>query len=171
MRCRVAVILLLLTSFSFADIVDDIRTALAQNNLAAANSALQNYRAQHGVDPQFLEALSWQARGALAAKQLDQATSAAKETETLVRQQLQKRPLDADPHLSTALGAALEVQAQVLAAQGYQAQAVALLRHSLVTYGKTSIAPRLQKNLNLLALTGQPAPPLNVADYLGVRPT
>jgi len=29
----------------------------------------------------------------------------------------------------------------------------------------------LQKNLNLLGLAGQPAPPLNVAEYLGVRPS
>jgi thiol-disulfide isomerase/thioredoxin len=40
-----------------------------------------------------------------------------------------------------------------------------------VTYGNTSIAPRLQKNLNLLALTGQPAPALATTEYLGTRPT
>jgi thiol-disulfide isomerase/thioredoxin len=170
MTRRITVILFLLSSLSFADIVDDVRAALAQNNLPAANAALTTYRNQHGVNPEYLEALSWTARAALSANQLDRAATAAKETETLARQQLKKRALDAEPHLPIALGAALEVQAQVLTAQGYQTQAVALLRHNLATYGKTSIAPRLQKNLNLLALTGQPAPPLSATEYLGVRP-
>ena len=82
---------------------------------------------------------------------------------------LPKRPLDAEPHLPIALGAALEVQAQVLVAQG-TAQAVALLRRSVVTYRNTSIRARLQKNLNVLGLTGQPAPPLKIESYLGPRP-
>jgi thiol-disulfide isomerase/thioredoxin len=72
--------------------------------------------------------------------------------------------------LPVALGAAFEVQAQVLAAHGQNAQAASLLRHALVTYGSTSIGPRLHKNLNLLTLTSQPAPPLTTSEYLGSRP-
>jgi thiol-disulfide isomerase/thioredoxin len=83
---------------------------------------------------------------------------------------LAKRPLDAEPHLPIALGAALEVQAQVLAARGETAQAVALLRRSVETYRNTSIRARLQKNLNVLGLAGQPAPPLKIASYLGPKP-
>ena len=141
MRFRYLAILLLLSSLAFADIVEDVRTALAQRNFAAADSELQTYRTQHGVDPEYLEALSWTAREALAANQLDQADAAAKQTETLARQLLQKRSLDAEPHLPIALGAAIEVQAQVLAARGQNAQAAALLRHALVSYGNTSISP------------------------------
>ena len=74
-----------------------------------------------------------------------------------------KRALDAEPHLPIALGAALEVQAQVLAARGETAQAVALLRRSVETYRNTSIRARLQKNLNVLGLAGQPAP--SAEDY------
>ena len=73
MRFRCFAILLLLSSFAFADIVEDVRAALAQKNFAAADSTLQAYRAQHGVDPEYLEALSWTAREALAANHLDQA--------------------------------------------------------------------------------------------------
>jgi thiol-disulfide isomerase/thioredoxin len=164
-------ILLLLSSLCFADIVDDVRTALAQRNFAAADSQLQTYRSQHGVDPAYLEALSWSARAALDANELQQADTAAKQTETLARQLLQKRSLDAEPHLPIALGAALEVQAQVLAAHGLNAQAAALLRHALASYGNTSISPRLHKNLNLLSLTSLPAPPLSTSEYLGTRPT
>jgi len=171
MRLTRFAILLLLSSLAFADIVDDVRTALAQRNSAAANSELQTYRAQHGVDAAYLEALSWTARTALDANDLQQADSAAKQTETLARQLLQKRSLDAEPHLPIALGAAIEVEAQVLAAHGQNVQAAALLHRALATYGNTSISPRLHKNLNLLSLTTLPAPPLNTSEYLGTRPT
>jgi thiol-disulfide isomerase/thioredoxin len=168
---RFAVLLLLaLSSRAFADIVEDVRTALAQRNFAEADAQLQTYRAQHGVDAEYLEALSWTAREALAANQLDQADTAAKQTETLARQLLQKRSLDAEPHLPVALGAAFEVQALVLAAHGQNGQAAALLRHALVSYGNTSISSRLHKNLNLLSLTTQAAPPLITSEYLGSRP-
>jgi len=170
MRLRHLAVLLLLSSFAFADIIEDVRAALAQRNFTAADSALQTYRTQHGVDPAYLEALSWTAREALAANQLEKADAAAKQTETLVRQLLQKRSLDAEPHLPIALGAALEVQAQVLAAHGQNRQAAALLQHALLTYSNTSISPRLHKNLNLLSLTAQPALPLSTEEYLGTRP-
>jgi thiol-disulfide isomerase/thioredoxin len=170
MLLRYFMIPLLLASFAFADIVEDVRNALAQRNSTAADAELQTYRNQHGVDPAYLEALSWTAREALAANQLEQADTAAKQTETLAHQLLQKRSLDAEPHLPTALGAALEVQAQVLAAHGQNREAAALLRHAIAAYGNTSISPRLHKNLNLLSLTAQPALPLHTEQYLGARP-
>lgn len=167
---RLLATLLVLSSFSFAGLVEDVRTALAQNNFAAADAELQDYKTRQGVTPEYLEALSWVARGSLAARRFDQAESYAKQTESLVLQQLQKRTLDAEPHLPLALGAALEVEAQVLLARGENSQAVALLRRSLATYRNTSIRARLQKNLNLLGLVGQPAPPLSVAQHLGPKP-
>jgi len=170
MPVRVLVVLLVLSSLSFADIIDDVRIALSQNNSSAAASELNNYRAQHGADPEYLEALSWMARGALAANQLDQADQDARQTESLVRERLHVQSLDTNPHFSAALGAALEVEAQVLVAHGQDAAAIALLRRNLVAYGKTSIRARLQKNLNLLALAGQPAPSLITTEYLGPRP-
>jgi thiol-disulfide isomerase/thioredoxin len=157
-------------SLALADVVDDVRSALATGNSPAAEAALNSYRAQHGADPAYLEALSWMARGALAAKQFDQAEKYAGQTESLVRPQLQHHALDSDPHLPIALGAALEVESQVLAARGENAKAIALLRRALTTYGNTSIRARLQKNLNQLALAGQPAPALSETQYLGVRP-
>lgn len=171
MNSRLLTALLLLSSFSFADLISDVRTALAQGNFAAATTGLEHYRTAHGVDPNYLEALSWMARASLSANQLDQAATYAKQTETLAREQLQHRALDAEPKLPLALGAALEVQSQVLAARGQQPQAVALLRHNLTLYGNTSLRARLQKNLNLLGLAGQPAPPLSTAEHFGPLPT
>ena len=170
MVTRLLAILLFLSTVSFAGITDDVREALARNNAAAAEAELQAYRSRQGVTPDYLEALSWMARASLASHQPGQADTYAKQTESLSRQMLAKRPLDAEPHLPIALGAALEVQAQVLAARGETAQAVALLRRSVETYRNTSIRSRLQKNLNVLGLAGQPAPPLKLAPYLGPKP-
>ena len=154
------------------DLIEDVRTQLAQNSFSVAESELRTYKAQNGVTPEYLEALSWMARGAAATKQWDQATAYATETRTLSEQQLatSKRKLDSEPHLPTALGAAYEVLAQALAEKRQHAQAVSLLRSALARYGNTSIRARLQKNLNLLALVGQPAPPLQATQYLGPKP-
>jgi len=153
-----------------ADLIGDVRAQLAQNSFSTAESELKNYKSQHGVTPEYIEALSWMARGAASTNQWDQATAYASETRRLCEQQLTKRKLDADPHLPIALGAAYEVLAQALAEKGQHAQAVSLLRAALARYGNTSIRARLQKNLNLLALVGQPAPSLQVTQYLGPKP-
>jgi len=157
-----------------ADLIGDVRAQLAQNSFSAAESELRIYKAQHDVTPEYLEALSWMARAAASTKQWDQAAAYAGETRRLSEQQLTlsttKRKLDAEPHLPIALGAAYEVLAQELAARGQHAQALSLLRSALARYGNTSIRARLQKNLNLLALVGQPAPPLQVTQYLGPKP-
>ena len=92
------------------------------------------------------------------------------ETRKLSEAQLAKRTLDAQPHLPIALGAAYEVLAQGMAAKGQQEAAVRLLRAALTRYGTTSIAPRLQKNLNLLALVGRPAPAIEETQFLGPKP-
>jgi thiol-disulfide isomerase/thioredoxin len=170
-------ILLCVPLFAQADLIGDVRAQLEQNSFSAAESELRIYRDQHGVTPEYLEALSWMARGAASTKHWNQAAAYASETRRLSEQQLTttKRKLDAEPHLPIALGAAYEVLAQVLtekdmAEKGQHAQAVSLLRSALARYGNTSIRARLQKNLNLLALVGQPAPPLQATRYLGPKP-
>jgi thiol-disulfide isomerase/thioredoxin len=170
MLARWFALLLVLSSAAFAGISDDVHEALARGNVSAAEAALKSYRAQQGVTPDYVEAVSWMARASLQSQQLDRAETYAKQAEGLSLQLLAKRPLDAEPHLPTALGAAVEVQAQVLAARGDRTEAVALLRRSLVTYRNTSVQTRLRKNLNLLGLAGQPAPSLSVSQYLGPKP-
>jgi thiol-disulfide isomerase/thioredoxin len=168
MRSRIFLILTLLAaSASWAGIVDNVRMALEQNNFPAAEAQLNAYRSQRGVDGEYLEALSWMGRAALDARQYDQAADYAKQTKTLALEQLKKRPLDSEPHLPLALGAAFEVQSQVLAARGAKPQAIALLQSALKTYGTTSIAERLQKNLNLLSFQGTAGPALKSDQFLG----
>jgi thiol-disulfide isomerase/thioredoxin len=169
MRLRILLLSLLLTASAWAGIVDQVRFDLAQNNFSAAQSALDSYRSQQGVTPEYLEAYSWLARAALDQGKYDQAAAYAKQTKALVIEQLKQRSLDADPHLPIALGAALEVQSQVLAERGQRTQAIALLQSALRTYGNTSIHDRLQKNLNLLSFQGKPAPALKSDESLGAK--
>jgi thiol-disulfide isomerase/thioredoxin len=154
-----------------AALVTDVETAMSHGNFPLAEAMLQSYRSQRGVTPEYLEALSWLARGDLMTRQFDRADVNAKETEKLAGQSLATRPLDAEPHLPLALGAAIEVQAQVLTANGDRSGALALLRKDLVTYRATSIRTRIQKNINLLTLEGRPAPALEEREFLGAKPT
>ncbi len=159
-----------LTACTWAGIIEDVRGALAQHNFSAAEGELNSYRAQYGVTAEYIEAYSWMGRTALDARQYDQAAAYAKQTKALVMEQLKQRPIDAEPHLPIALGAALEIQSQVLAARGQRTQAIAILQSALQTYGKTSIRARLQKNLNLLSLEGKPAPALRSDQNFGGKP-
>lgn len=152
------------------NLINDVQMQLSRGSFASAEAELRSYKAQQGVTPEYLEALSWMGRAAASMSQWNQASAYARDTRSLAEQQLTKRKVDAEPHLPMALGAAYEVLAQALAEKGQQAQAVALLRDALTRYGTTSIAPRLQKNLNLLALIGHAAPPLQETEYLGPKP-
>ncbi len=150
-----------------ASLVGDVRQALARNDFAGAEKILDGVRSQKGVTPEWIEAHSWLGRGALAAKSLDRALAYAETTRKLALEQLAGRKLDAERHLPIALGASIEVQAQAMAARGERAEAVTFLRRELETWRTTSIRTRIQKNINLLTLEGQPAPPLETSTSLG----
>jgi len=167
---RKLLILIALATPAWAGIVDDVRVALARDNFSTADAYLNSYRARKGVTPEYVEAYSWMGRAALDAHQYDQAEAYAKQTRILAQEQLKLRPLDAEPHLPIALGAAIEVQTQTLSARGQRSQAIAVLQTALHTYGTTSIRARLQKNLNLLSFEGRPAPALRAEQFLGSKP-
>jgi thiol-disulfide isomerase/thioredoxin len=160
----------LIAAAAWANVISDVRGAIARNNLTLGDSLVEQYRAANGVTPEMLEALSWLGRGALETKQLDKAGVYAKETERLSIEALKRRPLDAEPHLPIALGAAIEVEAQVLSERGERAEAVTYLRKELVAFRATSIRTRIQKNINLLSLEGKVAPALDGREFLGAKP-
>jgi thiol-disulfide isomerase/thioredoxin len=170
MHFRKLLILIILVSPAWAGVVEDVRGALAQHSFTAADLYLKSYVAKNGVTAEYVEAYSWMARAALSNGDYGQANDYAKQTKALALEQLKQRPLDSEPHLPIGLGAAIEVQSQVLAARGQRDQAVAVLQTALRTYGNTSIRARLQKNLNLLSFEGRPAPALRSEQFLGSQP-
>jgi thiol-disulfide isomerase/thioredoxin len=170
MKSGLLPLFLLVKSAAFGAIIPDVRTAIARNDFDAAGRHLQQYRASNGVTSEFLEALSWMGRGSLAANLLDKAEEFAAETHQLSLEQLKRRPLDAENHLPIALGAAIEVKAQVLAKRNQLSESIAFLNRELETYRATSIRTRIQKNINLLTLEGKTAPALDLSEYIGPKP-
>lgn len=165
-------------SFSQATVVQQVRVAVGctswpcspKADFSEGEAILATYRSANGDTSQALEALSWLGRAALAAKRLDRAYAYASDVHDLASARVKARGLAGDISLENALGAAIEVQAHVRAEQGRRSDAVYFLRRELDTYRNGPLHMRIQKNINLLSLEGQPAPALELGTELG-RPT
>ncbi len=149
------------------DVVATVRAESSAGRFDSARDAFDRYRDANGVTPAGLEALSWIGRDALAAGDFDRAEAVARETYGLALDLLSGRPLDQEPKLPIALGAAIEVLAQSAAARGARSEALSYLEGERARFAGTSIVTRIQKNINLLSLEGTPAPALDVSEYLG----
>jgi thiol-disulfide isomerase/thioredoxin len=141
-------------------IVESVEAALSQGSEAGAIQQLRAYRSVRGATPEYLEAESWLARVELNSRRYAQAEQFAQEVYDLSAGLLKSRTLDREPHLAIALGAAIEVDADSLAAQGRRAEAISYLEQQETIYAATSIRTRIHKNLLLLTLEGKPAPAL-----------
>ncbi|MEZ5421314.1 MAG: hypothetical protein R2708_28795 [Vicinamibacterales bacterium] len=155
------------TAQTAPSVIADVRGAIAKGDFAAGERILAAYRKDKGTTPEALEAMSWLGRGALAAKQLDQANRYAEATYDLCLAALKTRKMDDEPRLPIAIGAAIEVRAHVAAERGARADAVYFLTEELATYKATSIRTRIQKNINLLSLEGKAAPELEISESIG----
>ncbi len=121
------------------------------------------------INTATLEERSWFARSELLSGNVNAALKQAQETQKLCERAVAGKRLDDDPHLVVALGAAFEVEAQSLDRLHQKAEAVQLLENALNVWGRTSIAARLRKNLNLLTLEGKPLPLLRASEWIGAR--
>ena len=148
-------------------LVAEVRAAIAAHDLARAEAIVAGRRAEQGNTPEVLEAASWLGRGALAEGKLDQAEKYAIDVQKQIIAALAGRPVDVDPKFATALGATIEVQAQAGAARGARSEAVSYLQRELEKYRSTSMLKRIQKNINLLTMEGQPAPSLDRSESIG----
>jgi thiol-disulfide isomerase/thioredoxin len=160
----------LLSTTAFANLVTDVREALTHNDFPRASELIRGYRASNGTTSEMLEAQSWVARTELAAKRYDAAEKTAEETYRLGVAASKKRPLDRDPSLATAVGASIEVQANVFVAHNQRTEAVTYLQDQIKAFYTTPIRTRLQKNLNLLTLEGKPAPVLEKVALVKGKP-
>ncbi len=151
-------------------VVQKVRDAIAENDFKKAETIVLDEMADKGTTPIAIEAFSWLGRGAVAARKYDEAMAYALRTYAIVEEQLKTRKLDDEPRLPIALGASIEVQALALAGQGGRSEAVVFLRRELDTYKHTSIVERLNKNVNLLSLEGQPAIALDPTEWIGAQP-
>ncbi len=167
---RVIGLVLFAVSLVQAALVPDVRAAANRAEFDRAERLLETAAKNQGKNPEWLEAYSWLGRGALNNKYYDQALAYAAQTRKMCLEEMKKRPLDQEPRLPIAFGAASEVHAQALAAQGARSEAVAFLEGELRDYKSTSIRTRLHKNLNLLTLVGKPAPEVRAKEWLNEKP-
>jgi thiol-disulfide isomerase/thioredoxin len=151
-------------------VVAYVQMALKNGDLESAAAMVGQYRRLNGDTPEALEAFAWLARGELAAGRVDQASKDADEIRQACQTALGTRSLDAEPHLALAFGAAIEVEADVLNERHQRTAAITLLRTALKSWRGTSLEDRLQKNLNLLTLQGQPMPLLRETEWVGAKP-
>jgi thiol-disulfide isomerase/thioredoxin len=154
------------------NLIQQVRAVINKGDLPGAETVAAAYRKEKGITPEYLEAFSWLGRGALAAKNYDQAEQYALDAYDLCIDALKTRRMDDEPRLPIAIGAAIEVRAQVQAARGNRSEAVYFLRKEGDTYKDTSIIQRINKNINLLSLEGQPAFEIASSEALaGTTPT
>lgn len=169
-RIFLALALLALCVHGQTDLIDQVRAASSRGDFATSDRLIETARQRSGVNPVIALAVSWQARNALAARQLDRAESYASRARELSLQLLKTRKLDAEKNLPLALGASIEVHGQVMAARGQISSAVAFLETERRKYAGTSIVERISKNINLLSLQGKRAPALEAAEWIGAKP-
>jgi thiol-disulfide isomerase/thioredoxin len=152
--------------------VSGIRNKLSAGDLLSAESILEVHRAKNGEDGAHLLGLSWLARGALLLGEPDKARRYATDVRACCADRIALgADLAKDRDLETALGAAIEVEAQLIQrAQGARAAAEYVRGELAQVKGPVALRSRLNKRINLLTLVGARAPELVVEDHLGETP-
>lgn len=150
-----------------AQVIPDVKKAAQAGAFDAAQRRLEIAKGSGAWTPELLVAHSWLGRGAQAHQRWEQAFGYAAETRRLALEMLQGRKLDAEPNLPLALSASIEVHGLALAGTGRRSEGVSFLRDELSRWHGTSMRTRIQKNLHLLSLAGQPAPALELKQFGG----
>jgi len=159
---RLFLLALIALSLSAA-VVSEIRYKISAGDLRSAEAIAEDYSRVNAANSEYAAALAWLARGALTLGQTDAAERYLGQTKTLIGEFLKTKRVEDDSNLESATGAAIEVEARLLVARGQRDQAIRFLQSEQPKWKTWWIAGRIQKNLNLLTLEGQPAPELDPA--------
>ncbi len=153
-------------------LLSPLRLKLSAGDLLSAESILEVYGQKYGEDGLYLEGLGWLARGALLLGDRDRAWRYAAETRRRCEARLAAgADLAQDDHLPGALGAAIEVEAQLRLRERGRGDALRFLDGELArARAPVALRARIEKRRNLIALEGAPAPELVVEDFVGERP-
>lgn len=174
MARRLSVLIVALAAVSLAaqtsDLVTAVRAATGDKDWAQAERLIAEHRTTRGVTTESILAVSWLGRGALAERRGDDAERYARQTRAEAATALGRRAVDSDTFLPNAIGNAIDVLAQVMVERGARSDAVRYVRDQMRIYRGTSIEKRIQKTLNAYTLEGTPAPPLDLSEFIGVRP-
>lgn len=152
--------------------VGGIRNKISADDLLSAESVLEAHKEKHGEDGPYLVGYSWLARGALLLGDADKAQRYASDVRALCASRMQAgASLEKDRDLEIALGAALEVEAQLIAGERGAKEAAQALQSALAGIeGPVALRSRLYKRVNMLTLEATPAPELAIESFLGEKP-
>ena len=140
------------------DLVRTVRYKISAGDLFTGEAAVSEYKRAHGVDPEYLGAVGWLARGAALLGKTDKAWAYVAE----VRKEIPEERAD-KADLTVALGAAIETEGRLRAARDGRGSALKFLETEYTRAKDTELRCRIRKNVNLLSLEGQPAPEMNVS--------
>jgi thiol-disulfide isomerase/thioredoxin len=157
-----AVILLFTLPADAADLVRLVRLKLSAGDLPSSVAYVDDYRRETGVDAEYLNAVGWLARGAVMLGRPDLASLYVAE----LREEI---PAEKEEVLIP-YGAAIEVESKLRLAKEGRGAAIRFLEEELARAKDIALRSRIRKNINLLSLEGQPAPPAGELELRG-RPT
>lgn len=135
---------------SAQELVRNVRLKISAGDLASGQAMAEDHRSAKGVDAEYLNAVGWIARGAEMLGRFDIADEAVAELRREIR--------DEDAGHLTAYGAAIEVEGRLIHRRQGRGAAIRYLQRELHQADATSLKSRIRKNINMLALEGQPAP-------------
>ena len=149
-----------------------IRLKISAGDLPSAESILEYHRAEKGEDGDYLLGLAWVARGAALMGDWKAASSYAESAREIAESKL-KSPADYESshEAAYALGTAIEVYAQALAAAGKKTEAIRYLEASSRAQEKApfNLRARIWKRRNMIELEGKPAPAVRAEDHVGAE--
>ncbi len=153
------VLILSVANAGAGDLVRGVRYKLSAGDLASGVAAVEDYKRATGVDAEYLDAVGWLARGA----EMQGHSEIAARYVAELRREIPAEKAD----LLVPYGAAIEVEARLLVSQAGRGAAIRYLDGELSRASATSLRSRIRKNINLLSLEGQPAPPLGTVSVIG----
>ena len=163
MPYRFAALLTLFASSLFAaNLVSGVRMKLSAGDLASGIAAVEDYKRDTGVDAEYLNAVGWLARGAQMLHQPELAAQYVAE--------LHQRIPDEKADLLGPFGAAIEVESRLILARDGRGASLRYLKAALTQAKDPALRSRINKNINLLSMEGQTAPPIDMHDYVGAAP-
>lgn len=150
------------TALDAADLVRGVRSKISAGDLASGLAAVEDYKRATGVDEEYLSAVGWLARGAEMLKRPELADALVAELHREIPAETEK--------LLIPYGAAIEVEGRLIAAREGRGAALRYFGAALERAKDTALRSRIGKNINLLSLEGQAAPPLGSGDVVGATP-
>ncbi|MEA2326174.1 MAG: hypothetical protein QOE68_1133 [Thermoanaerobaculia bacterium] len=154
-----SILALVAANANAGDLVRTVRYKLSAGDIASGTAAVEDYKRATGVDAEYLDAVGWLARGA----ELQRRPELAKELVAELRREIPAEKAD----LVVPFGAAIEVEARLIASQTGRGAAIRYLEGELAHANAVSLRSRINKNIHLLSLEGKPAPALDTANVIG----